>query len=150
AVVSPVRGGLEFQVVDANKKPVPAAFLRLSEADGGSRNAFADVDGKVVLRDIGEEDLGRLDLLADGYPYTAIWYTAPEIEPVGFVGKGEFKVRLLNVPQGTFHIYGSDDGQKWADLGVATPGADGMSQEFVDPKAPVGSGARRFYRAVQK
>lgn len=72
---------------------------------------------------------------------------APALVPVGFVDGG-FKVRLQDVPQGSFRIYGSSDLKDWKPLGLATPVDN--DQEFVDPDAPAGSGAHRYYRAVQE
>lgn len=147
ALLNTGNGGLTISVLDPEKGKVPETFVQITDEKGDRRNGVADKNGEVKFEGIDPNKIVRLDLLADGFPFTAQYLKDPVIEPVGFVEDG-FKVRLLNVPQGTFRIYGSTDFKKWEDLGVATP--VGNNQEFIDPNASAKTGNNRFYRAVQE
>lgn len=140
------KNGVSVTVLDQDKLKVPEVFVQATDDKGKRHNGFTGRNGEVVIEGLDPERIARLDLLADGFPYTAQYLKPPVIEPVGFVENG-FKVRLLNVPQGTFRIYGSYDLSQWDDLGIATPVDN--NQEFVDPEANPQGGSKRFYRAVQ-
>lgn len=139
--------GLTITAFDPDKTPVPETLIQVTNDEGKRFNGIADIKGGVRFPDVKPERIVRVDLFADGFSFTAVYLKNPAIEPVGFV-EGGFKVRLLNVPQGTFRIFGSGDLKDWKDLGLATP--VGNNQEFIDPSAPVTSDGKRFYRAVQE
>lgn len=138
--------GYSIRVVDAKGQPMPGAFVNITDTRGRRSNGFANTEGEVPLT-IDPGLLARLDLILDGFPFTAEYLQDPALEAVGFV-PGGFKVRLRQAPFGTFRVFGSSDMQAWSDLGVATP--NGVDQEFVDPAASVGPGTMRFYKAVQQ
>lgn len=137
--------GVKVRVVDAKGAIQPGAFVNLTGKDGRRFNGFANTEGEVEFA-IDPKLLARLDLILDGFPFSAEYLQAPALEAVGFV-PGGFKIRLKQAPQGVFRIFGSVDLQKWQDLGLATP--VGVDQEFVDPVAPTRD-PKRFYRAVQE
>jgi hypothetical protein len=145
-VLVPLGKLLKVRVVDEKGNGQPGAFVNLIGSDGRRFNGFANTDGEVEFP-IDPSLVARLDLLSDGFPYTAEYLQAPALEAVGFVAGG-FKIRLKQAPQGVFRIYGSSNLQNWQNLGLATP--IGVDQEFVDPAAPTGGGAKRFYKAVQE
>jgi hypothetical protein len=145
-LVTKIQAGLKIHVTDEKGSIKPGAFVNLTSSDGRRFNGFANTEGDVEIS-IDPSLVARLDLILDGFPFTAEYLQAPALEAVGFVSGG-FKVRLRQAPQGVFRIFGSADLQTWQDLGLATP--QGSNQEFVDPVAPTGAGARRFYRAVQE
>ncbi|RYD32018.1 MAG: hypothetical protein EOP86_16635, partial [Verrucomicrobiaceae bacterium] len=128
-----LRAGLEIHVTDLTKNQLPEAFIQATDDKGGRHNGIADLEGKVTFAGLSADRIARLDLMADGFPYTAVYLQAPALVPVGFV-RGGFRVRLQDTPQGTFRIYGSHDLKEWKPLGLATP--VGSNQEFVDPDAP--------------
>jgi hypothetical protein len=143
-----IKGGVRIRVTDTKGLIQPGAFVNLTGNDGRRFNGFANIDGEVIVSGIDPDRVSRLDLMLEGFRFTAEYLQAPALEAVGFVPGGGFKVRLKQAPQGVFRIFGTSDLKTWQSLGLATPvGAD---QEFVDPAAPVGNGARRLYRAVQE
>lgn len=140
-----IREGLRITLSDQQKTPLPEAFVQATDDKGRRYNGIADVDGLVSFPGLTSRQIARLDLLADGFPYTAVYLQEPALTPVGFEAGG-YRMRLLNAPQGTFRIYGSADMNDWKGLGLATPVGD--HQEFLDPEG--NSTTRRFYRAVQE
>ena len=148
AVLEKSPAGTFIKVLDDGGKPVPSAFLQITKPDGSRRNAFAGTGGEMEFAGLAPDQIARLDLISDGFPYNVIYLQSPALEPVGFAPNG-FKIRLKDTPDGTFRIYGSSTlaAGSWQDLGLATP--VGLDQEFIDANAPRGSGAKRFYRAEQ-
>lgn len=145
-LIEKLGGGLKVIVTDEKGAIKPGAFVHLTTGDGRRFNGFANTEGEVMF-ELDPNLVARLDLILDGFPFTAEYLKAPALEAVGFV-PGGFKVRLKQAPQGAFRIFGSANLQTWQDLGLATPiGAD---QEFVDPTANPASVPKRFYRAVQE
>lgn len=124
------------------------AYMLLGDPEMEIRRRSVQFTAVVVVSGIDPEMVARLDLILDGYRFTAEYLQAPALEAVGFVDGGGFKVRLKDAPEGTFRIYGSSDMNTWEPLGLATQ--VGSDQEFVDPMAPKGGGAKRFYRAVEE
>ncbi len=147
-IVRELKTGTLITVVDERQAPVPSAFVQLTKPDGTRRNAFAGTEGTTEFSGVRPDMIARLDLISDGFPYNVIYLQSPALEPLGF-GPGGFKVRLKNTPDGIFRIFGSSTmtAGSWQALGIATP--VGLDQEFIDATAPVGPGARRFYRAEQ-
>lgn len=147
-VITKLQLGSLLEVTGPDRKPVPSAFVQITRPDGRRLNFFAGPDGKVEFPTVPPDQIARIDLMADGAPYNVIYLQAPALQPVGFV-TGGFKVRLKDTPDGTFRIYGSNTLAlgSWQNLGLATP--VGLDQEFVDPAAPRGPGAKRFYSAEQ-
>ena len=137
--------GLVIAVEDAEGKRLPEAFVQVTDESGRRFNGFANSEGEVPAPGIDPEFVARLDLIFDGFPFTVQYMKPPKIEAIGFVASG-FKVRLPDVPQGNFRIFGSFDLQNWQNLGLATP--VGTDQEFIDSAAAIGG--ERYYRAVQE
>lgn len=134
----------KVRVTDVKGLLQPGAFVNLTLIDGRRFNGFANTEGEVEFP-WDPRLIARMDLILDGFPFTAEYLQAPALVAVGFQPEGGFKVRLKNAPQGKFRIYGSPDLAQWTDLGLATP--VGQDQEFIDLRA---QGLKRFYRAVQE